>query len=56
MHLTLKRLEAPRNGKAWMSGVGAWVHPLGDRGSRNGLRNCQRADQEVDNNWTVKNV
>jgi hypothetical protein len=23
-------------------------------GRRNGMRNCQRADQEEDNNWAVK--
>jgi hypothetical protein len=25
------------------------------QGRGNGMKNCGRADQEVDNNWTVKN-
>jgi hypothetical protein len=28
-HLTLEKLEAAGNGKAWQ-GVGVWCHPLGD--------------------------
>ena len=26
-----------------------------ETGKRKGMRNCWRANQEVDNNWTVKN-
>jgi hypothetical protein len=33
--------------------VGVWEHPLGDMERRNGISNCQQAEQEEDNNWTV---
>jgi len=49
MYLTLERLEVPRSGEAWQG----W-HPLGDRGRRNGMRNCGRVGQEGGNDWTVK--
>jgi hypothetical protein len=29
-------------------------HPLGNRGRRNVIRNCERKDQEGDNDWTIK--
>jgi hypothetical protein len=35
-------------------GFGGWEHSLGDKGRRNGMRNCWRADWERDNDWTVK--
>jgi hypothetical protein len=46
--------------------VDGWRHPLIDGGEgwrglgggrrRNGMRNCQRADQKGDNDWTVKKI
>jgi hypothetical protein len=60
MHLTLKRLEAPRSGEVWW-GRGRDILPRGDRGwegmrKRYGMRNCGSADQEVGNSWTVNKI
>jgi hypothetical protein len=50
MHLTLERFKAPGSGE----GVGICGHPLGDEGGRDGMRNSQGAEQDSDNDWTVK--
>ena len=44
-------LEAPGGGEIWWGGVGisSWT-----QGRRNVMRNCWRASQEGDNDWTVK--
>lgn len=31
-----------------------WGHPFGDSGKRNGVSNCQKAEQKRDNDWIVK--
>jgi hypothetical protein len=52
MHQTLKRLEATGSGEAWQGvrlGTFSWR-----LGRRCGMRNSQRADQEGDNDWTIK--
>jgi hypothetical protein len=42
---------APGSGEAWQAGVGT----SSCRQVRmNGMRNCARADQSRDNDWTVK--
>jgi hypothetical protein len=52
MHLTLESLEAPRSGAIW------WGGEMGTSFWRwekmNGIRSCQIADLEGDNDWTVK--
>ena len=53
MNLTLERLEAPGSGKA---GLGGWGHPLESVGRKNGMGNCQRADWEGDNDWSVEKM
>jgi hypothetical protein len=35
-------------------GKGRWGILLETRGWRNGMKNCGNADQEEDNDWTVK--
>jgi hypothetical protein len=32
------------------------MEECGGGGRRNGMRNCQRADQEGDNDWTAKEI
>jgi hypothetical protein len=49
MCLILERPEAPWSGEAWLGGI-----LLETGGRRNGMKNCGRADQEGDNDWTVK--
>jgi hypothetical protein len=57
---TLKRLEAPGSGEVWwgggVGGVEGWEGRdiLLETGRRNGMRNYWRADQEGNNDWTVK--
>lgn len=52
MYLTLESLEAPRSGAIW------WGGEMGTSFWRwekmNGMRSCQIADLEGDNDWTVK--
>ena len=51
--LALKRFEAPRSGKVcWGRWEGRDIF-LGT-GEEYEMRNSQRVDQEVDNEWTVK--
>jgi hypothetical protein len=51
MYLTLKRLEGPRSGEGYSVGGGIlWKTGEGT----NGIRNCERADQDID--WTVKKI
>ena len=53
MYLT-QRLEAPGSGEAW-HGLGSGDILLKTGGERrNRMRNFQRAEQEGDNDWTVK--
>jgi hypothetical protein len=40
-----------RSGEVW-----GWENPLGNEEERNGMRNCQRADQEGNNNWSIKKI
>jgi hypothetical protein len=54
MYLTLKRLEVPGSGVVWCGMVRGKVHPLGDGWGRYGIWNSQKADQEGDKDWTVK--
>ena len=55
MPLTLKRLEARGSGEVWWGVWSVCGYILLDTGGRrNGMRNCQRADQEGNNDWTVK--
>jgi hypothetical protein len=51
MNLTLERIEAAGSGAVWWGSVetSSWK-----RRERNGIRNIWRADQEGNNNWTVK--
>jgi hypothetical protein len=35
-------------------GCGAWGHSLGDRGRKNGKKNCGRANWEGANDWIIK--
>ena len=44
--------EAPGSGEVLRGWRGE--HPLGDRGRRDRMRKCGRADQEAGNDWTVK--
>jgi hypothetical protein len=47
----LKRLEDPGGQEAWW-----WGDILLETGGkRNGMRNCGEVDQELGNNWVVKN-
>ena len=53
---TIEIFEAPGSGEV-LAGVGVWGKNilLETEGRRNRMRNCGRADQEVGNDWTVKN-
>lgn len=35
---------------------GGGKHPLGDKGRKNEMRKCGRADPEWGNNWTIKKI
>jgi hypothetical protein len=50
MHLILERFEDPGNGEVWL-GVGEFEGGdiLLETGTRNGMRNCQMAEKEGDN-------
>ena len=60
MHLTLKRLEAPGNGKAWWNGMGwgggRWEagYIFLETGRRNGVRKCKKGKLGGGKNWTIK--
>jgi hypothetical protein len=58
MHLTLERLESPGNGEAWkdMGVCGAVGTSYWRWGRKNGPRNCWTAEQDGDNDWTVKKI
>jgi hypothetical protein len=57
MYLILgKRLEEPGSREAWRVRECRWEHPFGNRGKRNGIRSCRRADQKGDNDWALKKI
>jgi hypothetical protein len=52
MHFTRKRLEAPGGKESWCGELGTSFWRLG---RINGMKNCQRTNEEGDSDWTVKN-
>jgi hypothetical protein len=52
--MRLERLKAQGVGRPCRGWGGG--HPLGNRGRRNGMRDCGRVDQEWGNDWTLKKV
>jgi hypothetical protein len=61
MHLTLQRLEVPGSGEVGRCGCGCenilLESGVWEVGERNGMRSCQRADLQENNDWIVnKNI
>jgi hypothetical protein len=44
----------PRDWGGFLGREDRWAHPLGYRAEKEWMRNCQRADWEGDNDWTIK--